>query len=140
MTLAACGGLLSFASACSRTSAVEREQARFRIPRDAARFSISTTNDSTVTFRPIEVKWLRVGMRGHAVDPTQRDALIARLTIQRMDTSGIVAMIDGRVAQVSTTHVVLMVKPTIPWWKDKRFWGGSLGGIVVGALVGSGVK
>ncbi|MBC8086998.1 MAG: hypothetical protein H7Z40_07005 [Phycisphaerae bacterium] len=75
-------------------------------------------------------------MRGHAVDPTQRDALIARLTIQQVDTGGIVAIIDGRVAQVSTTHVVLMVRPAIAWWKDKRFWLGAGAGaaaVVVGA-------
>lgn len=80
------------------------------------------------------MRWLRVGMRGHAVDPTQRDALIARLTVQRVDTSGIVAMIDGRVAQVSTTHVVLVVKPTVAWWRDLRFWTGAGAGVVAGVV------
>lgn len=121
---------------CHRGRSSESEGSAFRIPRDAARFSILSTTDSTVVFRALEAKWLRVGMRGHAVDPTQRDALIARLTIQRMDTSGVFAVINGRVSQVSTTHVVLMVKPTLPWWKDLRFWYGAGAGVATGALIG----
>jgi hypothetical protein len=121
-------------------SSAEREQARFGIPRDAARFSIAATTDSTVTFRPVEVRWLKPGMQGHAVDPKERDALIARLTIQRVDTSGIVAAIDGRVAQVATTHVVLMVKPGTAWWKDLRFWSGTGAGVVAGVIAASAGK
>lgn len=79
-------------------------------------------------------------MRGHAVDPTQRDALIARLTIQRVDTAGVFAIINGRVSQVSTTHVVLMVKPALPWWKDLRFWYGAGAGVATGALIGASSK
>jgi hypothetical protein len=100
------------------------------IPRDAARFSISTTNDTMVVFRPLEARWLRVGMRGHAVDPQQRDALIARLTIVSIDTGSVVAKITGQVSQVSATHVVLMVRPRVSWWHDSHFWLGAVTGIV----------
>jgi hypothetical protein len=131
-------GLVSIAG-CHRSSTA-REQVTLGIPRDAARFSISTTSDSTVTFRPVEVRWLKVGMRGHAVDPTQRDALIARLTIQRLDSTGAVATIDGRVAQVSTTHVVLMVKPSVSWWRDKRFWTGIGTGVLAGVVGASAAR
>lgn len=134
--MAAAGCVLS-AAACHSGRGAEAELGSLRIPRDAARFSIASTTDSTLTFRPLEVQWLRVGMRGHAVDPTQRDALIARLTIQRMDSSGIVANIDGRVAQVSTTHVVLMVRPVVSWWRDKRFWLGAGAGLLTGAVAAS---
>lgn len=116
----------------SRT--VDRELVNFQIPRDAARFSISTTTDSTVVFRPIEARWLKPGMHGLTVDPSQRDALIARLTIKNVDTSGVLASIDGRVAQVTTSHVVLIVKPALAWWRDKRFWFGAGAGAAAGAL------
>lgn len=132
-TLAACFCVVSVL-ACHQFSSAERKQANFRIPRDAARFSISVTTDSTVTFRPLEATWLRPGMRAHAVDPTQRDALIARLTIQRFDSAGIIAKIDGSVAQVSTTHVVLVVRPPLAWWKDRRFWNGVGAGVLIGAF------
>lgn len=128
-----CAAAVGTFSACHARS-IDRELVNLQIPRDAARFSISTTTDSTVVFRPIEARWLKPGMRGLTVDPAQRDALIARLTIKRVDTSGVLASIDGRVAQVSTSHVVLMVKPSVAWWHDKRFWFGAGAGLAVGAL------
>lgn len=78
---------------------------------------------------------MKRGMRGHAVDPTQRDALIARLTIQQVDTSGVTAVIEGSVSRVSTTHVVLMVKPAQSWWRDLRFWWGAGAGAAAAAVV-----
>ena len=110
-----------------------------RIPRDAARFSIDSTSDTTVVFRGLEADWLRTGMRGHAVDPLQHDALIARLTIMSVDTNRVVAVITGKVSQVSTTNVVLLVRPQKSWQRDHRFWFGAIGGVVVGAIVGSAV-
>ena len=120
--------------AACHSSSIDRELSSLQIPRDAARFSIATTTDSTVVFRPIEARWLKSGMRALTVDPAQRDALIARLTIKRVDTSGVLASIDGRVAQVSTSHVVLVVRPSITWWRDKRFWFGAGAGVAAGAL------
>ncbi len=128
-------GALSLLSACHRGGARTDDKTRV-IPRDAARFSISAADDSTVTFRPVEARWIRVGMRGHAVDPLQRDALIARLTIVRADTTAIVAQITGQVSRVTASHVVLLVRPSKPWWKDRRFWVGTGAGTMLGVAIG----
>jgi len=110
------------------------------IARDAARFAISSSTDTTVVFRQAEARWLRGGMRGSVVDPLQRDAFIARITIQQVDTGGIVALIAGGVSPVKETHIVLFEKPAIVWWRDKRFWLGAAGGVVVGITGASAAK
>ncbi len=125
---------------CKRASGPELNLAAISIARDAARFAVVASTDSTVKFRPAEVRWLRPGMRGYVVDPLLRDALIARLTIQRVDTSGTVAVIAGGVSPVEVTHVVLFEKPTLKWWRDKRFWFGVGAGVVTGIAATSASK
>ena len=128
--------VLTLLVGCHRgTAATEPKSSNAVIPRDAARFSIASTNDSMVTFNAAEVTWLRVGMRGHAVDPARRDALIARLTIVRVDTAGVTASITGQVSQVGTTHVVLVARPRTSWWHQRLFWTGATAGAALGAAV-----
>lgn len=127
-------------SACHTSTRIERERGRLIMRRDAARFVIAASTDSTVTFRPFEARWLKAGMHGHVVDPTERDALIARVTIQRVDTGGTVAIIDGGVSPVSVKHVVLVERPTAAWWRDKRFWFGAGAGAVAGVIATSASK
>ncbi len=110
--------------------------ANARIPRDAARFSVDSTSDTTVIFRGAEASWLRVGMRAHAVDPLQSDALIARLTLVAVDSDRVVARITGKVSQLSPAHVVLVVRPQKSWWRDHRFWLGLVGGAIFGGSIG----
>lgn len=110
--------------------------ANARIPRDAARFTIDSTDDTTVIFRRAEAAWLRPGMKAHAVDPAQSDALLARLTLVKVDTDRVVASITGKVSQISTTHVVLIVRPRTSWWRDHQFLFGAVGGAVLGGLTG----
>lgn len=124
-------------AACHPSASVERERGRLSIRRDASRFVVASSTDSTVTFRPVEAHWLKIGMRGYVVDPLQRDALIARLTIKRVDTSGTVAVIDGGVSPVVLTHVVLVERPTMAWWRDKRFWFGAGAGVLTGVIATS---
>ena len=124
-------------SACQHSSTPARNIGTLSIARDAARFAVLASTDSTVTFRSAEVRWLRAGMRGHVVDPTQRDALIARLTIQRVDSSGTIAIIAGGVSPVALTHVVSFERPTVAWWRDKRFWIGAGAGAVTGIVASS---
>lgn len=125
---------------CQHKTTPELNLATLSIARDAARFAVAASTDSSVTFRPAEVRWLRPGMRGHVVDPSQRDALIARLTIQRVDTGGTIATIAGGVSPVQLTHVVLFEKPPTSWWRDRRFWLGSGAGIVAGVIATSASK
>lgn len=125
---------------CHPSASVDRERGRLSIRRDASRFVVASSTDSTVTFRPVEARWLRIGMRGYVVDPLQRDALIARLTIKHVDTSGTVAVIDGGVSPVVLTHVVLVERPATAWWHDKRFWFGAGAGALTGIVVSSASK
>ena len=127
-------------SACQHKTIPALNIGTLSIARDAARFAIAAATDSTVTFRSVEVRWLRPGMRGHVVDPLQRDALIARLTIQRVDTSGTIASIAGGVSPVALTYVVLFERPTVAWWRDKRFWMGAGAGAVTGIVATSASK
>ena len=71
-----------------------------------------------------------------AVDPAQSDALLARLTLVKVDTDRVVASITGKVSQISTTHVVLIVRPRTSWWRDHQFLFGAVGGAVLGGLTG----
>ena len=104
-----------------------------RIPRDAARFEIESVDDSTAHFRPFEARWLRPGMEVYAVDPARRDALVARLRIVRADSGRLIALVTAQVTRVTTEHFLLAVKPTVPWYRTRRFWWGFVGGGVVGA-------
>jgi hypothetical protein len=128
--------VLLVATACHRGAPVAADFATgpTAIPRDAARFSITSSNDTTVVFRPLEAKWVRAGMRAHAVDPLQRDAIIARLTILHVDTANVVARITGQVSPVSVNHVVLVVRPRVAWWHDLHFWLGAGAGAALGAV------
>lgn len=104
-----------------------------RIPRDAARFEIDAVDDSTATFRVFESRWLRAGQSAYAVDPAHRDALVARLTIIRRDSTTATALVTSQVARVTTEHFLLVPPRPTPWWRAKRFWIGTLVGGAVGA-------
>ena len=107
-----------------------------RLPRDAARFEIEVVDDSTVRFKPREALWVREGMTGYAVDPMNRDAMVARLRIVSVWNETAVAVVTSQVTRITTRHVVLLPSPVIPWWKTRRFWLGTLVGAVVGGTIG----
>lgn len=111
-----------------------------RIPRDAARFEIDAVDDSTATFRVFESRWLRAGFSAYAVDPAHRDALVARLTIIRLDSSTASALVTSQVARVTTNHVLLVPPPHRSWWRAKRFWIGTLVGGVVGVGASAAIR
>lgn len=127
-------------AACHHATAPALNLATLSIARDAARFTISAATDSSVTFRAAEVRWLRFGMRGYVVDPMQRDALIARVTVQHIDSVSVIATIAGGVSPVALSHVVLFERPAIAWWRDKRFWLGAGAGAVTGIIATSAAK
>jgi hypothetical protein len=117
-------------AACHAGSTGVNEQVLPRVPRDAARFEIDVVDDSTATFRPVEARWLRTGMFAYAVDPKNRDALVARLRLQTDDGIQMTALVTSQVKRVNTSHVLLIPRPIVPWYQSPRFWFGAfLGGM-----------
>lgn len=107
-----------------------------RIPRDAARFEIEVVDDTTARFKPREARWVKADMAAYAVDPMNRDALVARLRVVSVWNETAVAVVTSQVTRVTTRHVVLMTAPVVPWWKTRRFWLGTLLGLSVGGTAG----
>lgn len=124
-------------TACHRGAAPVETAAVKRIPRDAARFEIDAVDDSTARFRPKESQWVRVGMAAYAVDPVNRDALVARLRIQSVDKTGVTALVTSQVGRVTTSHFLLIARPDERWWRARRFWIGAAAGGAVGAAATS---
>ncbi len=107
------------------------------MPRDAARFEIDAVDDSTVRFRRLESRWLRPGMVAVAVDPRNRDALVARLRLVYVDSAKVTALVTGQVSRVTTSHFLLVARPQTRWFRDSHFWLGALAGAAVGTAARS---
>ena len=108
-----------------------------RMPRDAARFEIDAVDDSTVRFRRLESRWLRPGMVAVAVDPRNRDALVARLRLVYVDSASVTALVTGQVSRVTTSHFLLVARPHTRWFRDSHFWLGAVAGAAVGTAATS---
>ncbi len=104
-----------------------------RIPRDAPRFEIDSVTDSTAIFRTREARWVRRGAVVYAVDPMQRDAIIAQLRIVTRYSVRAVGLVTSQVSGLKTTHVLLVLHPDAPWWRRGVFWSGAGVGAALGA-------
>jgi hypothetical protein len=125
-------------SACRRPVVSSPVEAAVqRMPRNAARFEIRATDDSTVTFARDEARWIAAGQEGIAVDPLRRDVLVARLRVLTVAPDGDVrALVTGQTTRVTDAHVVLLAVPEAPLWRRRTFWLGAAGGGVAGLLGG----
>ncbi len=124
-------------TACHRFPRPAERTPVVRIPRDAARFEIDVVDDSTARFRIKEATWVRPGMVAYAVDPANRDVLVARLRLVRSDGEAMTALVTSQVARVTTSHFLLVTKPEPTWWRAKRFWLGAAAGGALGAATAS---
>ena len=100
--------------------------------RAAYRFEIVNATDSTITIPTDSAGWVRRGTRGIAVDPRDHDSMVARFQVVRVDSGQATALITGQTTRVTTDHVALIERPTVPWYKQGLFWIGA----VVGGLIG----
>ena len=100
----------------------------------AYRFSIARAGDSTFTFPVARNDWVKKGMRGIAVDPTRRDALVARFRVMHVDRDSAVALITGQTTRVTTDFVALLERPSKPWYRQATFWIGGVLGAIVGVV------
>ena len=99
------------------------------------RFEITQVGDTTFRFPRGSAQWVKAGTSGIAVDPRRRDALVARFRVARIDSGLVTAVITGQSTRVATEHVALLTEPQKPWYRTITFWGGTVLGIVVGALI-----
>jgi hypothetical protein len=118
----------------SRAEPTSSQAPMSRIPRNAPRFEIDSVTDSTAIFRVQEAQWLRPGLSGYAVDPRQRDALVARVRVVSSDSARAIVQVTSQVSLVKRDHVLLIVEPARPWWRRRTFWSGA----GMGALLGAG--
>lgn len=102
------------------------------------RFEITQVADTTFRFPRGSASWVKVDMTGIAVDPKQRDILVARFRVVGVDSGLVTARVTGATTRVTTEHIALMAEPPKPWYKGITFWAGTVFGIVIGALITSG--
>ena len=106
-------------------------QAQFR----GIRFEITQVGDTTFRFPRGNAGWIRPEMTGIAVDPRRRDILVAEFRVVRVDSGLVTALITGQTTRVATEHIAVMPEPPKPWYKGITFWGGTVFGFVIGALI-----
>ena len=106
-------------------------QAQFR----GIRFEITQVGDTTFRFPRGNAGWIKPEMTGIAVDPRRRDILVAEFRVVRVDSGLVTALITGQTTRVATEHIVVMPEPPKPWYKGITFWGGTVFGFVIGALI-----
>jgi len=109
----------------------ETAGAQFR----GVRFEITQVGDTTFRFPRGRAGWVKPGVTGIAVDPRRRDALVAQFEVVRIDSGLVTALVTGQTTRVATEHVVVISEPAKPWYKSLTFWGGTVFGIVIGALL-----
>jgi hypothetical protein len=102
----------------------------------AYRFQITSAGDSLFSFSTERHSWIHAGLRGIAVDPARRDALVARFEVIRVDHGTATALITGQTTHVTDEHVALLERPPTPWYKRRSFWMGTLLGTAIGVVIG----
>ena len=97
------------------------------------RFEIVRVGDSTVSVLAPRVRWMRRGAYGIAVDPRQRDVLVARLMVVSRSADTAVALVTGQTTRMSTDYVAIFRPPGTPLLRQRLFWGGVAAGAAAGA-------
>jgi len=101
------------------------------------RFAITTVGDTTVTFQAGKMTWVVRTKRAIVVDPRRSDALIARLKVLSVSSTGeAIALVTGQTGRITTEHVVLGTEPPTRWYRSPMLWMGTALGLVVGFGLG----
>ena len=101
------------------------------------RFEITAVGDTTVNFRAGRMTWVVRSPRAIVVDPRRRDALVARLKVLSVSSTGdATAVVTGQTGRITTDHFVLAQEPQQHWYKNMTLWMGAALGLVAGFAIG----
>ena len=101
------------------------------------RFAITTVGDTTVAFQAGKMTWVVRAKRAIVVDPRRGDALIARLKVLSVSSTGeAVALVTGQTGRITTDHVVLGTEPPVRWYRSAMLWAGAAFGLALGFGIG----
>ena len=99
------------------------------------RFEITNVGDSTIAFATGRADWVQTGLRGLALDPRQRDVLVARFEVLEVREGAALALITGATRPLTTDDVAVLDAPPPPLVRRRGFWTG----LLLGALAGFGL-
>ena len=99
----------------------------------AYRFPITAVGDSTFSFEVANNHWVKKGLRGIAVDPQRRDALVARFKVLSVNGGTATALVTGQTTRLSPEHAALIERQPPPFYRRRSFWLG----VVVGGAIGA---
>lgn len=105
----------------------------------ARRFEITSAGDTTFSFAVQNQGWIKPKLKGIAVDPRQRDAMVARFEVLSVRDGVATALITGATGRVTRDHVAQLNEPPRKWWKNGGTWAGLGLGLLAGLAVGSGM-
>ena len=101
------------------------------------RFEITAVGDSTVTFRAGRLTWIVRSPSTIVVDPRRRDALVARLKVISVSSTGeATALVTGQTGRITTEHFVLAAEPRTRWYRSPLLWIGTAFGLAAGFGLG----
>ena len=101
------------------------------------RFEITAVSDTTVTFRAGRLTWIVRSPSTIVVDPRRRDALVARLKVLSVSSSGeATALVTGQTGRITTEHFVLAAEPKSRWYRSPLLWIGTAFGLAAGFGLG----
>ena len=100
---------------------------------NAYRFPITSVGDSTFSFDVANNRWVKRGLRGIAVDPQRRDALVARFEVLSVDGGTATALVTGQTTRLTPEHAALIERRPPPFYRRRSFWLGVVMGGAVGA-------
>ena len=125
--------LFALSLALAALTPVSRARAQDR----DVRFAITTVGDTTVAFQAGKMTWVVRAKRAIVVDPRRGDALVARLRVLSVSSTGeAVALVTGQTGRITTEHVVLGTEPPTRWYRSPMLWMGTAFGLVVGFGLG----
>ncbi len=129
--------------ACRASGVVMLLVALASVPRGASaqsaavRFDIRNIGDSTFSFALGSQDWVRQGQQGIVVDPSRRDALVARFRVLDVRRGVGFALVTGQTTRLVPIHVALLERPRTPFYRQRGFWAGLILGAAAGVAIGS---